>query len=49
MHDISSLFFVMRMHAITNLCAMERKQLRRVSLHCKTYLTFPRYAYARNN
>jgi len=39
LHDRSNLFLVMHMHAITNRCAVKRKHLRCVSLHCMTYLT----------
>jgi len=40
LHDISNLFLVMHMHAINNLCAMKRKHLRCVSVHCMTYNLF---------
>jgi len=39
LHDISNLFLVIYMHAITNLFEMKRKHLRCVSLHCMIDLT----------
>jgi len=39
LHDLSKLFLVMHIHVISDLCAMKRKHLICVSLHCKIDIT----------